>query len=248
MQKCDKDVMREYMDMAARAVAASAKSAPHTTGSLDLVINILSEEEIKHIQETFAGLVMQELKNVWVYDGMLTIGAKVTKSNTNWDCGACGFSTCAEMNKASKPKDSSGPRPSGPCCNWKVLDWSIALDYAAAMASYLGLQTRVQDIQGIIAKDLGYAGDVDVCTTVPLTAEKRNPHFGGRFDKVTKDMINMRTALTDDAIRRIFPNIMDLDMLDVLFSNFGLRGSPNLASIIEPGPQAAPQPASKEEE
>jgi hypothetical protein len=51
----------------------------------------------------------------------------------------------------------------------------------------------------------------------------------------------MRTALTNDAIRRIFPTMMDLDMLDVLFSSFGLRGSTNLASIVGLDPQSAPK-------
>ena len=50
MRTYDQKVNREYMEVAAKAVAAAARSAPHTTGSLDLVINILSPEEIETIQ------------------------------------------------------------------------------------------------------------------------------------------------------------------------------------------------------
>jgi uncharacterized ferredoxin-like protein len=234
MKKVDRKDIREFIDIAAKGVAAAARSAPATTGSLDLVVNILNQEEIKHIQKTVAENFSQDVEKVLVYDGMLTVGAKVTKSDTNWDCGACGFETCAEMNKASKPKDPSGPRPSGPCCNWKVIDWNIAIDYAAAMATQLGLQSRVQDIQGMVAKSLGYAGDVDVCTTVPLMAEKRNPFFGGRFDRATKEELKILRGLTEKAFLRLFPTVMDLDMMDVIMSSYDLNLSPNLKKIVEP--------------
>ena len=237
MRTYDQKVNREYIEVAAKAVAAAARSAPHTTGSLDLVINILSPEEIETIQKTLAQMFMLDPEKAVVYDGMLTIGARVTHSDTHWDCGACGFRTCAELNQAAKAerdKNPSGPRPTGPSCNWKVLDWNISLDYAAAMATQLGLQTRVQDIQGLIALSQGLAGDVDVCTTVPLTAEKRNPLFGGRFDNASKEELKVRRAQAEDAFRRIFPTSMDLDMLDLFVAAFGLKLSPNLGSISDP--------------
>lgn len=241
MQTCDREMIREYVELAAKAVAAAARSAPHTTGSLDLVIHVLNQEEIAIIQKAVAELFQQDKGRILVYDGMLTLGARTTHSETHWDCGACGFPTCAEMNKAAKAereKNPPGSRPSGPSCNWKVLDWNISLDYAAAMASQLGLQTRVQDIQGTIALSYGLAGDVDVCTTVPLMAEKRNPFFGGRFDRSTKEELNVRRTQAENAFRRIFPTAMDLDMLDVFVAAFGHKLSPNLASIIEPESQS----------
>jgi len=241
MQTYDRNMIREYVEVAAKAVAAAARSAPHTTGTLDLVINILSQEEIETIQKVVAQMFMQDTERILVYDGMLTIGATLTHSDTHWDCGACGFSTCVELNKAAKAerdRNPSGPKPSGPSCNWKVLDWNISLDYAAAMASQLGLQTRVQDIQGMIALNHGFAGDVDVCTTVPLIAEKRNPLFGGRFDRATKEELKIRRNQAEEAFRRLFPTSMDLDMLDIFVSCFGLKLSPNLSSLIEPDPEA----------
>ncbi|MBL7176311.1 MAG: hypothetical protein ISS66_10865 [Desulfobacteraceae bacterium] len=248
MQTCDRDVIQDYVEMAAKAVAASARSAPHTTGSLDLVVNILNQEEIVAIQKAVAESFGRDPERIIVYDGMLTIGAILTRSDTNWDCGACGFSTCAKLNKAAraeKKKNPSGPRPSGPSCNWKVIDWNISLDYAAAMASQLGLQTRVQDIQGAVALAHGFAGDVDACTTVPLMAEKRNPFFGGRTDMATKEELKIRRAQTENAFRRLFPTTMDLDMMDSILSGFGMRLSPHLAGLIEPDPQAAPKPKTK---
>ncbi|MEE9556240.1 MAG: DUF2148 domain-containing protein [Candidatus Adiutricales bacterium] len=245
MQPYGRDMVREYVEIAAKGVAAAARSAPHTTGTLDLIINILTPEEIEAVQRAIA-LPGAAVEDVLVYDGMLTIGARTTRSDTNWDCGACGFNTCSEMNAAARPKDDSSPRPPGPSCNWKVIDWNISVDYAAAMATQLGLQSRVQDIQGSVALRLGYAGDVDVCTTVPLMAEKRNPFFGGRYDRVKKEMLKARRAMTETAIRRIFPTMMDLDMMDVMMSGYGMRLSTNLSSLIEPDPQI--QESSGEEE
>ncbi len=249
MQTCDRDVIQDYVEMAAKAVASAARSAPHTTGKLDLVINILNQEEIKTIQRTVAENFGRDPERVMVYDGMLTIGAVLTRSDTGWDCGACGFNTCAELNKAAKTerdKNPDGPRPSGPSCNWKVIDWNISLDYAAAMVAQLGLQTRVQDIQGSVALTHGFAGEVDACTTVPLMAEKRNPFFGGRNDMATKEELKMRTAATERAFRRIFPTTMDLDMMDCIVAGIDMRLSPNLASLIEPPPQAASIPETEE--
>jgi uncharacterized ferredoxin-like protein len=243
MRNFDREVNREYIEVAAKAVAAAAKSAPHTTGNLDLVIHILNQEEIATIQKTVAELFQQDKESVIVYDGMLTIGAKTTYSDTHWDCGACGFSTCAELNKAAKAEKEKNPsegRQSGPSCNWKVLDWNISMDYAAAMASQLGLQTRVQDIQGSIALQYGFAGDVDVCTTVPLMAEKRNPLFGGRFDMATKEDLKVRRAQAEVAFKRLFPVSMDLEMLDVFVAAFGYQLSPNLSGLIETGPPVSP--------
>ena len=235
MQTCDRDVIRDYVELAAKAVASAARSAPHTTGRLDLVVNILSQEEIKTIQRAVAQNFNRDPEKVVVYDGMLTIGAILTMSDTNWDCGACGFKTCAQLNKAARDerkKNPSGPRPGGPSCNWKVIDWNISVDYAAAMASYLGLQARVQDIKGTVALAHGFAGDVDACTTVPLMAEKRNPFFGGRNDAATKEELKTRRALTENAFHRLFPTVMDLDMMDVILSGIDMRLSPNLANIV----------------
>ena len=249
MQTCDRDVIRDYVDMAAKAVASAARSAPHTTGKLDLVINILSQEDIRTIQRTVAENFGRDPEKIVVYDGMLTIGAVLTRSDTGWDCGACGFNTCGELNKASKAerdRNPNGPRPTGPSCNWKVIDWNISVDYAAAMAAQMGLQTRVQDIQGAVARAQGFAGDVDACTTVPLMAEKRNPFFGGRNDAATKDELKMRTAATERAFRRLFPTTLDLDMMDVILSGVDMRLSPNLASLLELPPPAASDPETEE--
>ena len=89
MQTCDRDVIQDYVEMAAKAVASAARSAPHTTGRLDLVINILSQEDIRTIQRTVAENFGRDPEKVMVYDGMLTIGAVLTRSYTGWDCGAC---------------------------------------------------------------------------------------------------------------------------------------------------------------
>lgn len=250
MQTNDREMNRDYIEMAAKAVAAAARSAPHTTGRLDLVINLLSQEEIKNIQRTVAERFGRDPEKILVYDGMLTIGALLTRSETHWDCGACGFKTCAELNRAAKAereKKPGGPRPAGPSCNWKVIDWNISIDYAAAMAAHLGLQTRVQDIQGAVALALGYAGEVDACTTVPLMAEKRNPFFGGRNDMATAAELKMRRTMTEKALQRLFPTTMDLDMMDCIVAGIDMRLSPNLAGLLEPNPPMAPASEAKAE-
>lgn len=51
MKTIDRDDIKDYVEIAAKAVAAAARCAPHTTGNLDLIINILTQDEITQIQE-----------------------------------------------------------------------------------------------------------------------------------------------------------------------------------------------------
>ncbi len=61
-------------------------------------------------------------------------------------------------------------------------------------------------------------------------------------------MLKARRAVTETAIRRIFPTMMDLDMMDVMMSGYGMRLSTNLKSLIEPDPQLPESTGEEEEE
>ena len=59
---------------------------------------------------------------------VLLLGADLTKSTSGWDCGACGFPTCAEFNRTASCITAWAFLSYGPSCMLNVLDIGIACD------------------------------------------------------------------------------------------------------------------------
>lgn len=104
---------------------------------------------------------------------LMVIGDK-RKSAFNYNCGACGYRTCAELNKAEKVESLTAD---GPSCMFSNLNVSIAANAAAAMAYKLGLHCRVFSTLGFAARALEIIEDVDICVSVCVSAGKKNPFF-----------------------------------------------------------------------
>ena len=104
---------------------------------------------------------------------LMVIGDK-RKSAFNYNCGACGYRTCAELNKAEKVESLTAD---GPSCMFANLNVSIAANAAAAMAYKLGLHCRVFSTLGFAARALEIIEDVDICVSVCVSAGKKNPFF-----------------------------------------------------------------------
>jgi uncharacterized ferredoxin-like protein len=104
---------------------------------------------------------------------MLVIGDK-RKSDFNYNCGACGYRTCAELNKAEFVEALTS---NGPFCMFKSINLHMAANAAAAMAWKLGLQCRVFSTFGFGAKAMETLPDVDTAVAVMVSASKRDPFF-----------------------------------------------------------------------
>jgi uncharacterized ferredoxin-like protein len=104
---------------------------------------------------------------------MLIIGDK-RKSDFNYNCGACGYRTCAELNKAEFVEALTS---NGPFCMFKSINLHMAANAAAAMAWKLGLQCRVFSTFGFGAKAMETLPDVDTAVAVMASASKRDPFF-----------------------------------------------------------------------
>jgi uncharacterized ferredoxin-like protein len=86
----------------------------------------------------------------------LLIGSDTTVADLGWNCGACGFDTCAEFNRYGREHKSQGGFSVGPSCNWKVLDNGMALAYAAAAIAEMNVECRLQASYGFAAMAVGY--------------------------------------------------------------------------------------------
>lgn len=113
---------------------------------------------------------------------LLVIGDK-RKSDFNYNCGACGFRTCAEMNKQEEVESLTA---NGPSCVFKTINLGIAANAAASMAHRLGLYCRVFSTLAFGAKALEIIEDIDICISVCVSAGKKNPFFD-RHEYWTKE-------------------------------------------------------------
>lgn len=104
---------------------------------------------------------------------LLVFGDK-RKSDFNYNCGACGYRTCAEMNKAEEVESLTA---NGPSCVFKNINLGFAANTAAAMANSLGLHCRVFSTLAFGAKALEVIEDVDICISVCVSAAQKNPFF-----------------------------------------------------------------------
>jgi uncharacterized ferredoxin-like protein len=104
---------------------------------------------------------------------VLLIGDK-RKSDFNYNCGACGYRTCAELNKAEEVEALTAR---GPSCQFKNINVNIAAGAAASMAWRLGLHCRVFSTIAFAAFALNKLEGIDIATSVAVSAAKVDPFF-----------------------------------------------------------------------
>jgi uncharacterized ferredoxin-like protein len=113
---------------------------------------------------------MELIKEPW---GLLVLGDK-RKSDMNYNCGACGYKTCGEMNRAEEAESLTAR---GPSCQFKNINLNIAANAAAAMAWRLGLHCRVFSTLGFSSLALNILEDIDLAVSVAVSAARKDPFF-----------------------------------------------------------------------
>ncbi len=103
----------------------------------------------------------------------LLLGAK-RKSVYNYDCGACGYPTCKELNSADLVE---GIVANGPCCHYAIYDVHMAAMAASAAAWRMGLHCRVFQTLGTAATACEYIDDIDFCIAVAVSYQPLDPFF-----------------------------------------------------------------------
>lgn len=104
---------------------------------------------------------------------LLLVGDK-RKSDFNYNCGACGYRTCAELNRAEEMESLTAR---GPSCQFKNINLNIAVNAAAGAAWRMGLHCRVFSTLGMAALALNLMDDVDIIVSVSVSAAKNDPYF-----------------------------------------------------------------------
>jgi len=196
----------ELIRSVARLCAAAAVTAPKSGGQLFLRGKPLFIETVfvddRETLLRLAGWMRQRgrerRQEIWWrdaalaerLDGVLFIGLK------DWyppiyDCGACGFATCAEFVEATRQRrvDSEGFEFKGPQCNLRDIDLGIAIGSAAKAASLYSVDTRCQTRIAIAARKLGLI-QAEIAVALSMTVTHKNPGFDARMPAVDFDAPN----------------------------------------------------------
>jgi len=171
---------------AAELMAVSARTAPKTRGVDEIVTAVVSGEEKDAIADEMAKLEGQKRNPLGFFERdadnlrnsplLLLVGVRGTtpkRPENPFNCGACGFETCAEFIRAEKRR---GEDFVGPVCVWHAVDLGIALASAAKTAAELNVDNRLMYSVGVAAKALEVV-DADVIVGIPVSASGKNIYF-----------------------------------------------------------------------
>jgi len=175
-----REAAREAVLQATNLAVAAAYRAPQLTARLDLKTEVVTGEDIAPIVEFFEAAY--PLSPVMYFDyhslkyfldrgdppPIILLGADLTRSEMGWDCGACGFETCAKFNAYSKKNRSKSALWGGPSCNWKVLDFAAACDFACAAIAQYRLDCRAMGTLGGAASGAGFLPDCSAVIGIPV--------------------------------------------------------------------------------
>jgi len=177
------DLIQNGLDRSVELMAIAAHNSFRFSGRNTVKIVSLGKEELVEIGEFCYSMgdmsplaardgrfVMELVKEPFAF---LLLGDK-RKSDLNYDCGACGYRTCADLNRAEEVESLTSR---GPSCQFKNINVNIATNAAAAMAWRLGLHCRVFSTLGMAAFALNMIEDVDLAVSVCVSAAKKDPFF-----------------------------------------------------------------------
>lgn len=164
---------------AAKVGALAALRSPRVTPS-SIKTEILTDEDVSPLCEI---LEIVGEGNAFIHGDFL-VGKRALEAGTPivelllgvdgaigdlaWNCGACGFNTCAEFNKYCKENKSQGAFYVGPNCNWKIFDLGMALSFAAAAIAEMSVECRVQASYGFAGLALGHLEGCSVATSISI--------------------------------------------------------------------------------
>jgi uncharacterized ferredoxin-like protein len=179
------DAQQQGVRLAASLMATAARTAPKTRGLDSISTLILDGEDLEALAQAMEAKVgekggripsfARDAKNVRASTAVLLVGVTGEPKNPKLplDCGACGYSGCAEFIEAKK---SDGEDFRGPLCMFQAVDLGIALGSAAKTAGLLNIDNRIMYTIGAAAKKLGLLS-ADVIMGFPLSVTGKSPYF-----------------------------------------------------------------------
>ena len=169
----------------ANLMALAARTAPKGKGVDTIFVKVLTKKEIRDVATRLKALgeernlqfFLRDAKNIAASDGCIIIGGEGSLA-AGVNCGACGFSTCAEFTRNFRKQKTKLTDFTGPNCAIRMADLGIALGSAVKTAQIHNVDNRVMYTGGVAAVDLGIPGDgCTIAFAIPLSATGKNIYF-----------------------------------------------------------------------
>jgi uncharacterized ferredoxin-like protein len=172
---------REAVLEVAKMMLVSARTAPKTGGVDDVLTCLVDGDELESVARAMDEIgdergiegFHRDAKNVRDSDAVVLIGVRGSKKYA-LDCGACGYRTCDEFEKADRIK---GLDFIGPTCLFKALDLGIALGSAVKTASLLNVDNRIMYRIGAAAVRLRMLPEATVIMGIPVSAKGKSIYY-----------------------------------------------------------------------
>ena len=172
---------KEAVLEAAKLMLIAARTAPKSGGVDDVLTLIVYGKEKDAIAEKMEKIAEQrkiegfkrDARNVRDSEAVILIGVRGNKS-FGLKCGACGYKSCKEFNKAKK---KFGQDFFGATCIFKALDLGIALGSATKTASILNVDNRIMYRVGAAALKLKLLPGATVIMGIPISAKGKSIYF-----------------------------------------------------------------------
>ncbi len=185
----------------AKLCAVAAMTAPKSGGQLFLkggtafIETVIVEEKptLKKLADWLRAQGDKHKEAIWYRDAdtaekldlVLFIGL-ADWYPPQYDCGACGFGTCAQFLQARpkhKTEASSDWQFDGPVCQLRCIDLGIAVGSAAKTASLNNIDTRCQTRIAAAARHLQII-QADVAVALSMSVSHKNIFFDKKMPEV----------------------------------------------------------------
>ena len=207
-ERLDYDGLRaDTVIQVAKLMAASAITAPKSGGQLFLAgKHLFIETVIVDDRDTLTKLAAwmrargkERREAIWfrdaeaaeAIDAVLFIGLNRWYP-PNYDCGACGYATCAEFMSATKNlrAESDELEFVGPQCNLRDIDLGIAVGSAAKTAAIHSIDARCQTRIAVAARKLDVI-QADIAVALSLSLTHKAVAFDRRMPEIDLDSLDL---------------------------------------------------------
>lgn len=185
----------------AQLCAVTAVTAPKSGGQLFLkgakpfieTVMVEDRDTLKRLADWMRARGYELKEQVWLRDADTTekLDLVLFIGLAKWyppvyDCGACGYATCAEFLRAAPAHHTAGADEwefSGPICQLRCIDLGIAVGSAAKIASLNNIDTRCQTRIAGAARRLGVI-QADLAVALSMSVSSKNILFDRQVSPV----------------------------------------------------------------
>ena len=200
------DLRADTVRQVAKLMAAAAITAPKSGGQLFLAGKhnfietvIVDDADTRHeLAEWMRARGKERREAIWfrdadvaeAIDAVLFVGL-ADWYPPNYDCGACGYATCAEFLHATKASRRLRELEfAGPTCNLRDIDLGIAVGSAAKTAAIHSIDCRCQTRIAVAARKLGII-QADLAVALSLSLTHKAVGFDRRIPDVDFDALDL---------------------------------------------------------